>query len=54
MPSKLFDMLLDAIFVSHNRLEFEIPDNLGNSQVAALVDDKFKGCLLAREHVQTE
>ncbi|TVU21506.1 hypothetical protein EJB05_31145, partial [Eragrostis curvula] len=36
VPAALFDRPLDAIFLNHNRLRFQLPDNLGNSPASVL------------------
>ncbi|KAL5677977.1 hypothetical protein ACJX0J_014108, partial [Zea mays] len=46
---RLFDRPLDAIFLNHNRLRFQLPDNFGNSptSVVVLTHNAFGGCLPA-------
>ncbi|ONM10153.1 Leucine-rich repeat extensin-like protein 3 [Zea mays] len=47
VPPCLFDRLLDAIFLNHNRLRFQLPDNFGNSPASGVVlaRNAFGGCL---------
>jgi Leucine-rich repeat (LRR) protein len=47
VPPCLFDRLLDAIFLNHNRLRFQLPDNFGNSPASGVVlaHNAFGGCL---------
>ncbi|KAL5654044.1 hypothetical protein ACJX0J_033363, partial [Zea mays] len=49
VPPRLFDRPLDAIFLNHNRLRFQLPDNFGNSpaSVVVLAHNAFGGCLPA-------
>ncbi|KAL2900347.1 Leucine-rich repeat extensin-like protein 4 [Bienertia sinuspersici] len=37
VPNELFDKNLDAIFINHNRFQFELPKNFGNSSVSVIV-----------------
>ncbi|RLN22743.1 leucine-rich repeat extensin-like protein 3 [Panicum miliaceum] len=37
VPARLFDRPLDAIFLNHNRLRFQLPDNIGNSPASVVV-----------------
>nr|CAB3476014.1 unnamed protein product [Digitaria exilis] len=36
VPPRLFDRPLDAIFLNHNRLRFQLPDNFGNSPASVV------------------
>ncbi|CAM0957492.1 unnamed protein product [Alopecurus aequalis] len=49
VPRELFDRPFDAIFLNHNRLRFQLPDNFGNSPVSVIVlaNNDFGGCLPA-------
>ncbi|GFQ03351.1 leucine-rich repeat extensin-like protein 2, partial [Phtheirospermum japonicum] len=40
VPKQLFDKYLDAVFINHNRFQFRIPENIGNSPVSVLVNKK--------------
>ncbi|KAK7391072.1 hypothetical protein VNO78_19410 [Psophocarpus tetragonolobus] len=47
VPSRLFDLKLDALFINNNKFNFSLPDNLGNSTVSVIVfaNNDLKGCL---------
>ncbi|GFP83020.1 leucine-rich repeat extensin-like protein 4, partial [Phtheirospermum japonicum] len=40
VPKQLFDKDLDDVFINHNRFQFRIPENIGNSPVSVLVNNK--------------
>ncbi|KAI3962479.1 hypothetical protein MKW92_020199 [Papaver armeniacum] len=47
VPSKLFDMQLDAIFINNNNFQFSMPANFANSTASAIVlaNNHIDGCL---------
>ncbi|CAL5322081.1 unnamed protein product [Camellia sinensis] len=49
VSKELFDKDLDAIFINHNRFQFELPNNFGNTPVSVIVmaNKKFHGCVPA-------
>lgn len=47
IPSKLFDLNLDAIFINNNNFTSTFPQNLGNSPVSVIVlaNNNLQGCI---------
>ncbi|KAK7270564.1 hypothetical protein RIF29_23796 [Crotalaria pallida] len=46
VPSRLFDLKLDALFINNNNFQFSLPENFGNipASVVVLANNDLKGC----------
>ncbi|KAK1390564.1 hypothetical protein POM88_018742 [Heracleum sosnowskyi] len=46
VPSGLYDLKLDALFINNNNFQFSLPKNFGNSPVSVVVlaNNKINGC----------
>ncbi|KAJ1423844.1 Leucine-rich repeat-containing N-terminal, plant-type [Sesbania bispinosa] len=47
VPSRLFDLKLDALFINNNKFQFSLPENFGNSPASVVVfaNNDLKGCI---------